>query len=125
MPFVRSNWKGSCVWSLLDVLKVHGSTLVHIGHMLGLMQSSGVVSAHASSSYVFPQNLSITIPNVQGDHTIHFNEPTTEESKEDEKKSVQELMPDIITWFEDLEKRCNEWSLRFSAKQLSRMIEDL
>jgi hypothetical protein len=107
------------------VLKVHGSALVHIGHMLGLMQGSGIVSANSPSSSGFPQNLSITIPDVQGNHTIHINKPTTQESKEDEKKSVQELMPEIITWFEDLEKRCNEWSLRLSAKQIARMIEDL
>lgn len=105
------------------MLKVNGNSLIHIGHMLGLLQCSGTMSSHAPYSG-FPQNLTLTLPDTPGNHTIHIN-PPTDEPKEGKPKSVQETLPEIIEWFEKLEKACTDWSLRLSAKQIGRIIQDL
>ena len=107
--------------SLLDMIKINGKGLVHIGHLLGLLNS--LAARSPAVTHPVPQSWSVSFPETLGVHTVNISGDSPVKTETKDSKSVNDLFPGMLEWFEQAGKRFDELGLKISAIKVQRIIE--
>lgn len=118
IPARASTFRLMSVW---DMLKIKANALVHIGHMLGLMES--MKGFRHPEGFITPRSFIIELPQAGGTHTVNIGPAATSEGSDQNPKTIQELVPSLGEWLEKLVDQCAKLPLTLSTRQGERMVD--